>query len=75
MGLAKDIHVVAEVKRVGNSLAIFIPAEKAREAGLTEGERVHADIVKDVPEPFGLLKHLNYEPFDRKKDMGYRDRI
>ena len=70
-----DIHLVGKIKKVGNSLAFFIPAEEARRAGIVEGQTVRADIHPEVPEVLGILKDLDLPPFDRKKDMGYRDRI
>lgn len=62
---SKDIHVVAKVKKVGNSLAVFIPAEQARAAGLTDGQTVEADI-RPAPQLFGILKgKMKYAPFSR----------
>lgn len=61
---AKDIHVVAKVKKVGNSLALFIPADQARAAGLADGQTVQADI-RPAPKLFGILKDRPYEPFTR----------
>lgn len=60
----KDIHVVGKVKKVGNSLAFFIPAEKARAVGITEGQSIEADI-RPAPQLLGLLKGKKYVPFSR----------
>lgn len=72
---ASEFHVTGRVKRVGNSIALFIPAAAARKAGLKDGQTVDAAIRTDVPEAFGLLKDLPYERFDRRKDGMWRDRI
>lgn len=70
MGLAvseaESIHVVGEVKRVGNSLAVFIPAEDARRLGLKAGQKVGATIRRAPQRLLGLLKDLPYRPFTRR---------
>lgn len=77
MSGADDIRVVGQVRRVGNSLAFFIPADEARKARLHEGETVDVRIRKEVPSPRGLLSEegLAYEPFDRSEEALWRDRI
>jgi hypothetical protein len=69
-----SIHLVASVKRVGNSLAIFIPADKARAAHIKEGDTVEADLEPQAPEPFGLLKGLGLGPWTAEdKRWGWPD--
>ncbi|HKS59155.1 MAG TPA: hypothetical protein VJS68_00060 [Thermoplasmata archaeon] len=70
-----EVHVQGVVRRVGNSLAVIIPAEDARRAGMTPGTPVDAQIRPAVSSPLGLLKGLAYKPFDRHKEMLWRDRI
>ena len=62
----RGVHVVGEVKRVGNSLAVFIPAEDARRLDLKAGDKVGATIRRAPPRLLGLLKDLPYQPFTRK---------
>lgn len=62
----ESIHVVGEVKRVGNSLAVFIPAEDARRLGLKAGQKVGATIRRAPQRLLGLLKDLPYQPFTRR---------
>lgn len=67
-----EIRVTAKLKRVGHSLALFIPAPDARRARLREGQAVDTTIRTEVPEPLGLLRDLRWRPFRRERD---RDRI
>lgn len=69
------IEVAGHVHRVGNSLAIVIPAKDARRAHLKEGDPVHAVLRVDVPPPFGLLKGKVKTDFNRRKEGLWRDRI
>ncbi len=69
------VHLTAPVKRVGNSLAIFIPAEKAREGHLREGDMVEAEVGPSLPSPLGLCSRFPYEPFDRRREGMWRDRV
>lgn len=69
------IHVAGPARKAGNSLALLIPAEQAREAGIVEGTPIEADISVAPDELFGLLKDLPYRPFDRHADGLWRDRI
>ncbi|HLE46878.1 MAG TPA: hypothetical protein VI818_01170 [Candidatus Thermoplasmatota archaeon] len=69
------IHVRARVRRVGNSLAILLPAAQVKDAGLQAGQTVEAEIETDVRSPVGLLKHIPYEEFQRSKERAWRDRL
>ncbi|MCA1811253.1 MAG: hypothetical protein LC623_04490 [Halobacteriales archaeon] len=69
-----DVSLTAPVKRVGNSLAIFIPADKARSAHLKEGDTVHAVLKPEAPEVLGLLQHLGLGPFSRRDEGLWHDR-
>jgi antitoxin component of MazEF toxin-antitoxin module len=63
----KELRLHGKVRRVGNSLAILIPAKEAREAGMKEGDSIAGSIHSDVPEILGLLKgKMPYEPFSRR---------
>lgn len=71
---AADIHLVAPVRRLGNSLAVIIPAEDARRAGLVEGSIVELDVRPTLPPLLGMLKgERKQSPFRREKD--HDDRI
>jgi bifunctional DNA-binding transcriptional regulator/antitoxin component of YhaV-PrlF toxin-antitoxin module len=70
-----ETTVAGRITRVGNSLAIFIPAETARRAGLGVGDRVEATLRSSVPEPFGLLRDIAKARFDRRKEGDWRDRV
>jgi antitoxin component of MazEF toxin-antitoxin module len=52
------MQVTAKVRRVGNSLSIVIPAEKARIERIEEGDVVRVEIQKKVnlEDLFGSLK-------------------
>lgn len=68
------LHIHGTVRRVGNSLAVMIPAEQARRAGLKPGDAVDADLRTKAQPVLGLLKgKLPYEPFDRRSSD--RDRV
>lgn len=67
-----ELRVASRVKRVGNSIAFFIPAAQARRVGIREGQLVEAHLRTEVPSPFGLLADLPYRPFRREAE---RDRI
>lgn len=68
-----EIRVSGRIKRVGNSLAIFVPAASARQAGLRAGDPVDAVIRTEIPAPLGLASDVPYQPFDRR-DL-WRDRV
>lgn len=69
------VRVVARVKKVGNSLAVFIPAAEARRGGLEEGQLVEATVRAHVPEALGLLRDLPHAPFRRREEGAWRERI
>jgi antitoxin component of MazEF toxin-antitoxin module len=52
------MQVTAKVRRVGNSLSIVIPAEKAKVARIEEGDVVQVEIQKkvNIQDLFGSLK-------------------
>ncbi len=52
------MQVTAKVRRVGNSLSIVIPAEKARAERIEEGDVVRVEIQKkvNIQDLFGSLK-------------------
>jgi len=64
--MVPEVRIVGEVKRVGNSLAVFIPAEDARRLGLQPGQKVAASFRRAPARLLGLLKDLPYQPFSRK---------
>ena len=64
--------VSAKLRKVGNSLAFFIPADVKDELGLKEGEQVVAELQKKTDKKkllslFGALKgkKLEWSPKDR----------
>ena len=63
--MADGIHIHGKVRKVGNSLALLIPAAAARKAGLHEGDGVDAELRMTRPTALGLLADLPYEPFTR----------
>ena len=70
-----EVEVAGQVHRVGNSLAIVIPAKDARRAHLKEGDPVHAVLRVDVPPPLGLLKGKVKTDFNRRREGLWRDRV
>lgn len=70
-----ELRISGNVRRVGNSLAVLIPIAAARQAGISTGDPVDVLIRSGVPDPFGLLKDLRYEPFERRKGALWRDRL
>ena len=52
------MQVTAKVRRLGNSLGIVIPAEKARVGRIEQGDMVQVEIQKilNIEELFGALK-------------------
>jgi len=68
-----SLDIVGTVRRLGNSLALVIPAREARRAGIRPGGRVRAHVETDAPAPLGLLADLDYQPFAR--EGLWRDRI
>ncbi len=67
--------MVGRITRVGNSLAVFIPAETVRRVGLAAGDRVEATLNSSNSDPFGLLSDVAPGPFHRRDEAGRRDRI
>lgn len=63
------MHLTASVKKVGNSLAIFIPADKAREASIREGDVVEADVEPQAPACFGRYPNLTSWSIEDKRDV------
>ena len=62
---SSNIHI--EVKRWGNSLAVIIPAETAKELKLEEGVAVDLEIRKcERIDAFGILK--SKVPFEREHE-------
>lgn len=70
-----ETKLIGRVTRVGNSLAVFIPAETVRKAGLAAGDRVQATLQSSIVDPFGLLSDLDTKPFVRHNEERKRDRI
>lgn len=62
------MHLTAPVKKVGNSLAIFIPADKAREASIREGDIVEAELEAHGPSCFGMFRGIGPYTLADKKD-------
>lgn len=63
-----SVHLMVPVKKVGNSLAIFIPADKAREFGLREGDLVDAHVQPKAPHLLGMFKGIGpYTRADKKE--------
>lgn len=62
------MHLTAPVKKVGNSLAIFIPADKARAAHIREGDIVDADVNPQEPHMLGMFKGIGSYSLADKKD-------
>jgi hypothetical protein len=71
----EDIEVVGPIRRMGNSLAVVIPAKQAKRAHLTVGVPVRVRLSVDIPQPFGLLKGIAKGSFDRRKEGKWRDRL
>ncbi len=63
------MHLTAPVKKVGNSLAIFIPADKAREARIREGDVIEADLEHQEASCFGRYPNLTSWSVADKRDM------
>jgi hypothetical protein len=70
-----QLQVSGRVRRVGNGLALLIPAREARRAGLSAGDPVDAVIRSGVPDAFGLLSDLPRRPFKRAKEGQWRERL
>ena len=60
------VHVVAIVKKWGNSLAIVIPMWITKKLDLIEGKRIDIDLrVKERVDGFGLCRGA--KPFEEEK--------
>lgn len=70
-----ELRISGHVRRVGNGLALLIPARDAKRAGLTADDPVDAVIRTGLLDPFGLLKDLPYSPFERRKERLWRERL
>jgi len=68
-------EVTAVPKRIGGSLAVFLPADVVRREGIREGVPIRIVIAeKQRPKVLGLLKgKVPYEPFDRHKEERWPD--
>ena len=75
--LSMCILVNAQAKRVGNSLAVFLPAAKVREAGIKEGDNLTVRIELNSEEPLGLMKRMGFgfAPYSRREEGVWRDRV
>lgn len=63
-----ELHLHGTVRRVGNSLAILIPAKDARAANIEEGTEVDVDLRRSkegLAGILGLLKDIPCTPFVR----------
>jgi hypothetical protein len=70
-----EVQVSGRIRRVGNGLALLIPARDARRAGLVAGDPVDAIIRSGIPDAFGLLSDLPHRPFERTKEGQWRERV
>jgi len=68
-------EVTVVPKRIGGSLAFFLPAELVRREGIEEGVPVRVAVVnRPRPRVRGLLKgKVRYEPFDRHAEELWPD--
>lgn len=63
----QGLHIHGTVRRVGNSLAVLIPAKDARRLGIKPGDQVDGELHTRSPPALGLLKgKVPYEPFSRR---------
>lgn len=70
----RDPEVTVVPKRIGGSLAVFLPAEFVRREGIREGQPVRIAVREKGRHPaLGLLKHIPYEPFDRHEGESKND--
>jgi len=69
-----DAEVTVVPKRIGGSLAVFLPAEFVRREGIREGQPLRIAVKGKGKHPaLGLLRHIPYEPFDRHKEELWPD--
>lgn len=63
---ATEAEVTVVPKRIGGSLAVFLPADFVRREGIREGQSIRVVVRAKGRHPaLGLLKHIPYEPFNR----------
>lgn len=67
---APMVELTVVPKKIGGSIAVFLPAEVAKREGIEEGVPVRIIVEKqDRTAVVGFLKgKLPYEPFDRHKE-------
>ncbi len=72
---AAAVEVTVVPKRIGGSLAVFLPAEFVRREGIREGQAIWISVKrKGRPQALGILKGLvPDEPFDRHAEGFWRD--
>jgi hypothetical protein len=62
-------EILVVPKRIGGSLAVFIPADLVREEGIEPGVPVRITVKRRKVRVLGYLKgRVPYEPFDRHKE-------
>jgi hypothetical protein len=71
---APEAEVTVVPKRIGGSLAVFLPADFVRREGIREGQPVRIVVKEKGRHPaLGILKHIPYEPFDRHEGESETD--
>jgi hypothetical protein len=61
-----EAEVMVVPKRIGGSLAVFLPADFCRREGIREGQPIRIVFKERGRHPaLGILKHVPYEPFNR----------
>jgi bifunctional DNA-binding transcriptional regulator/antitoxin component of YhaV-PrlF toxin-antitoxin module len=70
-----QLQVSSQIRRVGNGLALIIPARDARRAGLAAGDPVDAILRSGVSDAFGLLSDLPPHEFERHREGLWRERL
>ena len=80
MGLTHTLNLMeaefqGRLRRVGNSLALLVPAREVERVGLKEGQYVGARLNPAPEEILGFLKRrgVPYEPFVREAERRDRD--
>lgn len=68
-------ELTAVPKRIGGSIAVFIPADIAKAEGIQEGKPVHITVraIHRRAEVFGRLRGLNAR-FQRRREGDWPDR-
>lgn len=70
----REAEVTVVPKRIGGSLAVFLPAEFVKREGIQEGQAIRLALKgKGKPPVLGILKHIPYEPFDRHAEGFWSD--